>query len=447
LLLVSFVLTYVFLYYKNVRRYPKGPFPLPLIGNLYHMNAETLHDDVHKMGKKYGHCFTLFMPRPIVIFTDYATVKEALITKGDHFGGRSHLPPDTYLQKVVQTGVMMSDGEVWKEQRRAALRILREHGMGKNIMEEQVNRSIDELLAQVKATNDGVTPYDMNFPIQLCVGNVINETLFGYHFKYTDTETFKYFVDRTARHLQLIKDNLAVLIIQAWPWTRHLPIIGTRGYKVQKENIGKVQEFIEDEVNKVARSYDTNQEPANFVQSYLREMRTNHHLDTVNLYAIVVDFWIAGMETTGTTLRWALLLLMKHPHVQERIRADLLSVVGRDRRIEMLDKPNLPYFTAAITEIQRTANMFPFLIFNRTNVDTVIGGKKIPVDTLTLPQIYSVMKDDPVFERPSEFLPERFLEVDGKTANKKTLERVIPFAIGKRICAGEALARMELFLV
>ncbi|GMS92477.1 hypothetical protein PENTCL1PPCAC_14651 [Pristionchus entomophagus] len=79
--------------------------------------------------------------------------------------------------------------------------------------------------------------------------------------------------------------------------------------------------------------------------------------------------------------------------------------------------------------------------------DSVIGGKFIPADTLTWPQIFSVMKDDAVFEQPTEFRPERFLEADGKTSSKKQLERMVAFGMGKRVCVGEALARMELFLV
>ncbi|KAF8375130.1 hypothetical protein PRIPAC_81559 [Pristionchus pacificus] len=336
LLVIIGALTYVVLYYQNVRKYLKGPMPLPIIGNLYHVN---------------------------------------------------------------QTGILVSDGEVRMEQRRAALRIKREHGMGKNLMEAQVNQSIDELLKQLKETNDGVKPFDMNMPIQLCVENVINETLFGYQFKYSNTAKFEFFINCLNRHL--------------------------RGLRYQN--------FIEEEVNKVAKVYNTNEEPTNFVQSYLAEMKKNPQLDMANLYAIVVDFWLAGMETTSTTLRWGLLHLMKHP------QAKMLSVVGRERRIEMADKPNLPYFTAAIAEIQRAANIISFL----GTADSFIGGHFIPALTL---QIYSVLKDDSVFERPTEFVPERFLEADGKTACKKQLDRLIPFGMGKSQCVGEALAPMELIL-
>lgn len=50
--------------------------------------------------------------------------------------------------------------------------------------------------------------------------------------------------------------------------------------------------------------------------------------------------------------------------------------------------------------------------------DTIIGEKLVPKDTLTLPQIHSVMRNETIFPNPDEFRPERFLEEDGKTANK-----------------------------
>lgn len=48
----------------------------------------------------------------------------------------------------------------------------------------------------------------------------------------------------------------------------------------------------------------------------------------------------------------------------------------------------------------------------------MVDGKFIPEDTLVYPQLYSVLKDDPIFENPNEFRPSRFLEADGRTVNK-----------------------------
>jgi cytochrome P450 len=57
------------------------------------------------------------------------------------------------------------------------------------------------------------------------------------------------------------------------------------------------------------------------------------------------------------------------------------------------------------------------------------------------------MHDKEVFPDPSRFNPNRFLAGDGKTIDKLKAEHMLPFGMGKRQCAGESLARMELFLI
>ncbi|KAF8363633.1 hypothetical protein PRIPAC_90556 [Pristionchus pacificus] len=281
-----FVIVYIVSFYRNVRKYPKGPFPLPLIGNLYHLNPEFLNERVHEIGKDYDGCFTLFLPRPIVMFTSFETIKESLISQGDTFAGRSHLPPETLLQMHDQTGLLISDGDVWRNQRRTSLRILRDLALEGNL-EGQVNRSIDEMLKQIKDKNDGVTPYNIAVPIQLCIGNVINEILFGYHFEYDDTDRFDMFNGIIAKHLRTVKDNFFVLMVQAWPWAKNLPIIGEEGFKKPYENVKQYHQFIEDEVNKVSEHFHSDHEPTNFVEAYLGEMQKNKELECVTVYILM----------------------------------------------------------------------------------------------------------------------------------------------------------------
>jgi cytochrome P450 len=76
----------------------------------------------------------------------------------------------------------------------------------------------------------------------------------------------------------------------------------------------------------------------------------------------VSDIWGAGLETTATTLRWAFLFLLHNPEVQERVQKELDKVVGKNRNVEMADRPNLPYTNATILEVQRRANILPINI-------------------------------------------------------------------------------------
>lgn len=73
-----------------------------------------------------------------------------------------------------------------------------------------------------------------------------------------------------------------------------------------------------------------------------------HYFSDRQFLNVALDLWVAGMETTITTLKWAFLYLLHNPEVQEKIHKELDEVIGEDREITMTDKPNLPYITATI---------------------------------------------------------------------------------------------------
>lgn len=83
---------YVLQYYRWVAKYPKGPTPYPLVGNLLGVSASVFsnlqhpvsnaHVYMEELSKNYGHMYTLFLPRPFVVLTDYAHLKEAFVNQG-----------------------------------------------------------------------------------------------------------------------------------------------------------------------------------------------------------------------------------------------------------------------------------------------------------------------------------------------------------------------------
>ncbi|GMS92815.1 hypothetical protein PENTCL1PPCAC_14990, partial [Pristionchus entomophagus] len=106
----------------------------------------------------------------------------------------------------------------------------------------------------------------------------------------------------------------------------------------------------------------------------------------------------------------------------------------------------MPYVRACVLELQRFANVLATNVQRVTERDVVIRGQTIPAGTWVNGDIHYLMANDPVFDKPEEFCPERYLSADGATLKKDLMERTLPFSLGKRVCAGEGLARVELFL-
>lgn len=156
----------------------------------------------------------------------------------------------------------------------------------------------------------------------------------------------------------------------------------------------------------------------------------------------MTDLFSAGMETTSTTLRWGLLLMMKYPEIQENVQKEIEKVIGSGEP-RLIHRKQMPYTDAVIHEIQRFANIVPTNVPHATTQDVTFKEFFIPKGTQVIPLLYSVLRDKEYFEKPEEFYPQHFLDSEGNLVNN---EAFIPFSAGKRSCAGETLAKMELFL-
>lgn len=150
-----------------------------------------------------------------------------------------------------------------------------------------------------------------------------------------------------------------------------------------------------------------------------------------------------GTETVGTTMRHAFLILMKYPKVQARVQEEIDRVVGRSRMPSLEDRVNMPYTDAVIHEVQRFADVIPMNLPHRVIRDTPFRGFVIPKGTDVITLLNTVHYDSEQFKTPREFNPEHFL--DDNQAFKKS-PAFMPFSAGRRLCLGEPLARMELFI-
>ncbi|XP_064125628.1 cytochrome P450 2C41-like isoform X2 [Loxodonta africana] len=359
---------------------PPGPTPLPIIGNILQLDVRNIKNSVHNLSKAYGPVFTLYFGmKPIVMLHGYEAIKEALIDMGEEFSGRGHFP--LFERSKKGFGVTFSNGKMWKETRRFSLMTLRNLGMGKRCLEDRVQEEASCLVEELRKTK--ALPCDPTFITVYAPCNVMCSIIFQNRFDYNDQN-----------FLNLVKKSTENVKILSSPWI---------------------------------------QEKHNQRSEYSAE----------NLLNTVHDLLGAGSQTTSTTLRYGLLLLLKHPEVTAKVQEEIDHVVGRNRSPCMQDRSSMPYTDAVVHEIQRYTDLSPMSLPHRVTRDIKFRNCLIPKGTTILTALSSVLHDNKEFPNPEMFDPGHFLDESG---NFKKSDYFMPFSAGKRMCLGEGLARMELFL-
>uniref|UniRef100_A0A673AWZ3 Cytochrome P450 2K1-like n=1 Tax=Sphaeramia orbicularis TaxID=375764 RepID=A0A673AWZ3_9TELE len=113
------------------------------------------------------------------------------------------------------------------------------------------------------------------------------------------------------------------------------------------------------------------------------------------------------------------------------------------RQVRVNDRKNLPYTDAVVHETQRMANVVPMSLPHKTSQDVAFQGYFIKKGTTVFPLLASVLYDESEWESPHTFNPAHFLDEESKFIKR---DAFLPFSAGRRVCLGESLAKMELFL-
>ncbi|XP_069814558.1 cytochrome P450 2C28-like isoform X2 [Dendropsophus ebraccatus] len=442
-LLLVLVLTFLVMMWVRRKgqqsKFPPGPTPLPLLGNILQIDFKNIVEEFVQFGTKYGPVSMAYLgPKKVLILNGYDIVREAYLEQGDVFSDR----PGLAIPEMVFKGhgVLFTNGERWKQMRRFTLSTLRNFGMGKRSLEERVQEEARCLGAEFQKKSG--TFFDPTFLLSLAVSNVICSIVFDDRYDYDDKD----FLDMLAlmkEIFELVTSPWAQIIDLAPNLLKHFPGPQDKLFK----NFEKLRKHAMEKVKAHEETLDENF-PRDYIDCFLIKMNQQKDNPTTeynyeNLVVNLIQMFLAATETTSTSLRYAIIILLKYPNIAKKMQEEIDHIIGKSRCPSIEDRVKMPFTDAVIHEIQRFTDITPLGVPRATNRDTVLRGYHIPKGVTVFPMITSVLKDPRFFKDPNIFDPAHFLDEQGKL---KKIEAFIPFSIGKRVCLGEGLARMEIFL-
>lgn len=443
LLLISIVVRQILTRKQRKKKYH------PIAGTVFHqlLNFHRLHDYMTDLARKHKTYRLLGLFRNEIYTSDPPNVEYMLRTNFENFGKGSH--NHRILRDLLGDGIFTVDGEKWRQQRKISsyefsTRVLREYSsvifrrsavkLAKIVSKASTSgQAIDIQDLFMKSTLDSI--FHVSFGIDLDSLHGVNEETgkFCNAFEASSTMTLWRYVD------------------VAWPLKK---ILNIGSEATLKENIKIVDEYIYKLIHNALEQRQklgdkTSMRRENIVSRFLQAETT----DPKYLRDIILNFVIAGKDTTAVTLAWFIYMLCKHPAVQERVAKEIEEVTNVE------DVTDFAEFAARLTEESLEKMQFLTATINETLrlYPAVPVDAKICFSDDTLPDGFSVRKGDMVSYQPyamgrmkfiwgddaEEFRPERWLDGDGNVQPQSPF-KFTAFQAGPRICMGKEFAYRQI---
>jgi cytochrome P450 len=202
---------------------------------------------------------------------------------------------------------------------------------------------------------------------------------------------------------------------------------------------------------RLERQFQAGKAPHCFAKNIIQEKDTWYAqgLNEEDLAWVAGGFVEAGFETSAATLNSLVLNLAVNIRVQNIAHEELMRVVGPNRLPTIADMPNLPYIRACVKEMLRMNPILAPGIRHYADEDVVYKNHVIPKGTVLLANTAFLHYDPQRFERPFEFMPERFLGHKLYSSEYAAMSDPykrdhFTFSTGRRVCPGARLAENSL---
>jgi cytochrome P450 len=409
----------------------KSPPPFPkekhwLFGSGYALR-EKAHEVMPELIKKYGEIFSLSLPfvrLAIAASPEYA--KYVLVDNNKNY--QKSLAYDM-LKLLLGNGLLTSEGEFWKKQRRLAQPAFHKQKLADltAMMVRKAQQETDSMQAKAESGEYfDVAPQMTNLTLE-----IISEAIFSNG------------VDDKA---DLISHQITLLNQYATDKLNspiRLPALFPTPSNVKERKAIKILDQIIFDIIDKRRKEGVSKSDLLSMLLDARDQDTGEAMDNRQLRDEVMTIFIAGNETTANAMAWTLFLLSQNPEAEEKMLREIDEKLDAGVELNFQNVLGFQYVRQVIDESMR---LFPpaWIVGRRNTEDDEIGSYHIKKGTNVLMPIMYFHRSEKYWDEPLKFKPERFAP-----ELKNNIDRYVyfPFGGGPRLCIGNNFAIIEMQII
>jgi cytochrome P450 len=328
------------------------------------------------------------------------------------------------LRLVLGDGLVTSEGEHWRRQRRIAQPAFHK---------ERINGFAAVMSAAALDTARGwrgtTVPVDVAAEMYRLTLRVAGETLFSQDVSGDS--------DVIGEALGTVIEHFRTLVTLPFPWPELLPTVGNVRFWRARHTLDRVVSDI------IAQRRRSGADVPDLLGMFMaaRDEETGEGMTDVQLRDEVLTMLLAGHETTANTLAWTLYLLAQNRDVAARLEAEVDAVLG-DRAPTPADLRALTYTQQVIKESMR---LYPpvWALARKAAAEDVIDGWRVPANTFVFMCQHIIQRHPDLWPDPERFDPDRF--APGREPPNRFA--YFPFSRGQRMCIGDRFAELEAAII
>ncbi|KAJ8752081.1 hypothetical protein K2173_001108 [Erythroxylum novogranatense] len=446
--IVPFVLFVIFiakwLYVNRRKNLPPSPPKLPVLGNLHQLSS-LAHRSLHSLAQRHGPLMLVHFGSWRTIVVSSADAAREVMKKHDIiFSDRPVTSISRKLMYDYKDIAIAPYGEYWRQIKSiCVLQLLSAKKVRsfRSIREEEVVL----LVNKIEESCSSSLLIDLSELFISLTKHVVCRATIGR--RYADGEGHG-----GSRFNKLFKEFCALLgvldvadFIPNLAWINHFTGLNARVDKAFKQFDNFLEEIVDDHLVHDWVAIKDDQKDFVDVLLTVQNSPDGESISRDTIKALMLDMFLAGIDTTSTTLEWTMTELLRHPKAMKRLQEEIRMVRGSRPTVTEDELDKMLYLKAVIRETLRLHPPLPLLIPRQPTESINLQGYDIPAKIRVMINAWAIGRDPNMWEEADEFRPERFLEssIDFKGHDFQ----LIPFGSGRRGCPGITFATASLEIV